>query len=402
VKMHADVAIVGGGMVGSALACALAPLGLKILVVESSAKESFDDQEYDLRVSAITSASKKLLLDIGAWPAMVNRRVFPYEHMHVWDATGSGEIHFDAAELGEPTLGYIVENRIIQAGLLDAAAKHTNISYMYNASPKLIDVYADRAVIQLRNGDEISARLVVGADGAASWVRQQMGVSTRGWSYGQKGIVATVTTTHSHQNTAWQRFMPSGPLAFLPLADKSCSIVWSVSDDKANALLQLDEVEFLDELNKALGDSPLGPVTGIGKRAAFPLRLQHALNYCKPRQVLVGDAAHSIHPLAGQGVNLGFLDVIELSDQIAQAVSARRDIGEYLLLRRYERARKGENLAMMALMDGFKRLFSNSVPPVVWLRNIGLNITDHSGPVKHAMVRRAMGLDRRTRATAGV
>lgn len=401
-KMQADVVIVGGGMVGAALACALAPLGLRVLVVESSAKESFEEQEYDLRVSAVTSASKRLFQDIGAWQTMVNRRVFPYEHMHVWDATGSGEIHFDAAELGEAALGFIIENRVIQSGLLAAAEKHDNISYLYNASPKMIDVYADRAVIQLRNGDEMSARLIVGADGAASWVRQQMGVSTRGWSYGQKGIVATVTTSQSHQNTAWQRFMPSGPLAFLPLADKACSIVWSVNEDKANHLLQLDEIDFLEALNNAMGESPLGRVTEISKRAAFPLRLQHALNYCKPRQVLVGDAAHSIHPLAGQGVNLGFLDVIELADQISQAVTTGRDIGEYLLLRRYERARKGENLAMMALMDGFKRLFSNSVAPVVWLRNIGLNITDHSGPVKHAMVRRAMGLDRRTRATANV
>jgi 2-octaprenylphenol hydroxylase len=233
--------------------------------------------------------------------------------------------------------------------------------------------------------------LVVGADGRDSLVRTVLGIATGGWGYDQRAIVCNVEPAHWHRETAWQRFLPTGPLAFLPLADGRCSIVWSADDARAEALLALDEPSFIDALEDAFQER-LGPILSIGPRAAFPLRLQYAKSYVRPRAALVGDAAHAIHPLAGQGVNLGFLDVAALGDALEHAREHGRDIGGLATLRRYERARRGDNLLMLAAMDAFKRAFGNRVPPLVVARNLGLYAADHIGPLKRAFMREALGL----------
>jgi len=405
-----DIIIVGAGMVGATLACALGSSALRIAVLEAQALpvDAPLNDDVDLRVSAITRASQRIFTATGAWPGMVARRMNAFREMHVWDAGGTtvdvpadtvdkGEIHFDSADIGEHTLGYIVENCVIQAALLDRLRSFSNITLLCPASVASMVITADGVQVGLSQAglnqvSSLTAKLIVGADGAHSKVRQLAGIATRGWSYAQKGVVATVKTELPHRDTAWQRFLPSGPLAFLPLHDGRCSIVWSTSPEHADTLVAMDETAFLEALGQAFGDK-LGKMTASpGSRAAFPLSLQHASAYTAPRLALIGDAAHTLHPLAGQGVNLGVLDAATLAEVILDAYNSGRDIGAHGLLRRYERWRKGDNLAMMALMDGFKRLFSNDLAPLRWLRIGGLRLMHRLPPAKNLIMRHAMGL----------
>lgn len=386
-----DVVIVGGGMVGATLACALGGSGLRVALVDVNAPPAWSGDEYDLRVSALTRASQHIFDGLGAWQAMVDARVSPFRDMHVWDAGGSGEIHFNSADIGEPLLGHIVENRVIVRALTQRIGAFDNIDMIHPARLTALAVSEARAVLTLDDGRRIEARLVVGADGARSGVRELAGIATRGWEYRQKAVVATVTTGRPHRETAWQRFLPAGPLAFLPLANGASSIVWSTSPEHADRLVAMDERAFLDALTGAF-DRRLGTVTGTGPRAAFPLHMQTATQYVRPRIALVGDAAHTIHPLAGQGVNLGLLDAAVLAEVLGDAQRAGKEPGALHVLRRYERWRKGDNLLTMATMDGFKRLFGTSFAPVAWLRNAGLSITDRAVPLKNFLTRQAMGL----------
>jgi 2-octaprenylphenol hydroxylase len=312
--------------------------------------------------------------------------------MHVWDATGDGNIHFDCAELAVPSLGHIIENHVIQSTLVERMQGFNNISYLAPVKAASLRVSSERAELQLEDGRQLNSKLIVGADGARSWVRETLGINTNGWAYGQKGVVCTVSTEHSHQDTCWQRFLPTGPLAFLPMTDNHSSIVWSTTEEQADELLQLDDESFMTRMTEALGDSPLGKVISTSRRAAFPLRRQHSEEYVRDRVVLVGDAAHTIHPLAGQGVNLGLLDAAALAETIGERLKKGRDIGRYSNLRKYERARKSDNLLMMASMDGFKRLFSNDNRLASVSRNLGLDITDRVIPLKHEIIHHAMGL----------
>jgi 2-polyprenylphenol 6-hydroxylase len=243
----------------------------------------------------------------------------------------------------------------------------------------------------LQNGQRLHAQLVVAADGRDSQIRQMADIATQGWDYDQHAIVATIKPEKFHQQTAWQRFMKTGPLAFLPIDDGRCSIVWSTSPSHADKLMALDDAAFCQALTQA-SESVLGEIQGIGPRGVFPLRLEHAERYIGPGLALIGDAAHAMHPLAGQGVNLGLMDAMTLADVLVDARKAGRKIGSVANLRRYERARKGSNIAMLGAMDGFKRLFSNDVIPLKLLRNLGLNLADRSGFLKQQLVRRAMGL----------
>ncbi len=384
-----EIVIVGGGMVGATLGCALAREGRNIAVVEAREPAPFDPaDDYDLRVSALSRASQRIFESLGVWDGVVSRRASPYEHMHVWDATGDGEIHFDCAELDEPNLGHIVENRVIQDALLEVLKAHDNVTWLCPASISALEVQAQQAVLTLDDGRRVSARLVVGADGARSRLRELAGIEVERHAYGQRGVVANVATDKSHQSTAWQRFLPTGPLAFLPLGDGRCSIVWSADDARAEAIMAMDDETFRRELAAALGHR-LGPVVDTTPRAAFPLAGSQASEYVRPRVALVGDAAHTIHPLAGQGANLGFLDAAALADVVAQAGD---DPGVMAMLRRYERARRGDDILMMRAMEGFKLLFGNELGPLAWLRNTGLKLADRAGPVKHELIRRAMGL----------
>jgi 2-polyprenylphenol 6-hydroxylase len=390
---HYDVLIVGGGMVGAALACALGGSALQVAVIEEhEPPDTQPGEEADLRVSAITHASRNLFRALGTWQGLCARRVCPYREMHVWDHAGSGAIHFDCTDLGEEALGHIIENRVIQAALWERMRTHANVRRVTGASVAEVTLESPAAKVRLSDERVMSARLLVAADGADSRVRTEAGIEVSGWSYEQRAVVATVRTEAGHRDTAWQRFLSNGPLAFLPLWDGRCSIVWSTTPAHATELLALPPDVFLAELQYAFGDA-LGRMLQVGPRAAFPLRLQHARAYVRPRLALVGDAAHTIHPLAGQGVNLGFLDAAALAEVLLDAEHGARDIGAYPVLRRYERWRKGDNLAMMAAMDGFKRLFTSDFGPVKWARNLGLNLVNATGPAKRLFMRRAMGLE---------
>ena len=387
-----DIVIIGGGMVGASLACALADSTLSIAVIEGhEPPANWPADSFDIRVSAITRASENLFRRLGAWEEMEAMRVQPYEAMDVWDATGSGHIHFDAAELGEPNLGHIIENRVITRALLQRLRRHDNIDTCCPTKPVRLMLRSDHAQLQLDDASLLQTPLIIGADGAHSWLRQQAGIDIQERHYRQTAVVTTVQTERHHEDTAWQCFLPSGPLAFLPLPEGRSSIVWSTSAEEAERLLALDDAEFMSELGEAFMHR-LGTVTAVGPRGAFPLKGRHAKEYVKPHLALVGDAAHTIHPLAGQGVNLGLADVEELATVVLTAHRTHRPIGSFKTLRRYERARRGDNLLMLDAMGTFKALFSNDTPGLRELRNLGLNLADHAGPLKNLIVARAMGL----------
>lgn len=390
---HYDVAIVGGGMVGSLLACALGNGPFKVCVIDQSAPASPPPDRYDLRVSAVSLASQAMFAAVGAWQGMRRRRVSPVERMHVWDGGGSGAIDFDAADMGEPCLAYIIENSVIQAALVERLHQFTNVHHLAPVSIAEIALGEGQALVALRDGRALHARLLVGADGAHSQVRAAAGIEAPAVNLDQTSMVATVRTEKPHRGVAYQKFLATGPLAFLPLDDPhACSIVWSADSARAGELMGMDEAGFGAQLQQAFGD-PLGAVQLAGARAAFPLALSHARRYCAEHVVLIGDAAHTVHPLAGQGVNLGFLDAAALAEVLTAAQTKHQDIGSLAVLRRYERWRKGENLAMVAVTGAFRYVFSNRLPGLTALRNLGLILANAAGPFKNLLMRRASGLD---------
>lgn len=392
-KEQYDVLIAGGGMVGASLACALGNTELTVGLVEAAdiPKAPAIDDPYGVRVSAITLASQCIFQNLGVWDTIEASRISPFRDMHAWDAGGDGEIHFDSAEIGEATLGHIIENQLIQAALYERCRDFENIDIIQQNAIQSFEVRENHVDLKLRSGTELKTKLLVGADGRDSGIRKMAGIATAGWEYKQTALVASVTPEKSHQETAWQRFLPAGPLAFLPLANGDCSIVWSTTPDEAKRLLELPEDDFCQQLEEAF-ESKLGKILQAGSRAVFPLRLQHATAYVKPRIALVGDAAHAIHPLAGQGVNLGLLDSATLAEVLLQNVRQGKDPGAYSSLRRYERWRKGENLSMMFAMDGFKKVFGSDFASVRLFRSLGLNLVDQALPLKNQIMRRAMGL----------
>jgi 2-octaprenylphenol hydroxylase len=387
-----DVLIVGGGMVGAALACTLGNSSLKVAVLDR-ASPAAPDTGYDQRVSAITLASQSLFENIGVWHGMVRRRVSPVREMQVWSESGSGAIHFNAAEIGEPCLAWIIENRVIQTALIERLHQFTNVHYLCPVEVADITLADNGAIVTLKDGRTLSTKLLVGADGADSEVRRVAGIDTQSLNLHQKGTVATVTTEKPHEATARQRFLTTGPLAFLPLDEPhTCSIVWSADNTRADQLLALDDATFISELQAKFGEA-LGKIKTVSPRAGFSLALSHAKAYTAPHLALVGDAAHTVHPLAGQGVNLGFLDAATLAEVLLEAVAKQKDVGAQVALRRYERWRKGDNLAMVSLTGGFRYLFGNDLPVVSQLRNWGMDITNAATPVKNFIMRRASGLE---------
>ena len=390
---HFDIIIVGAGMVGATLACGLAEEAenLKIAVIDASEPKDWDKSSYDMRVSAITRASQTLFCNIGVWEKIVEQRVSPYHDMFVWDEGGKGKLHFDSADMGEADLGHIIENRVIVKALHRRMQELPQVELFCPLKLESIEFNQNQADLILEDKTELSASLVVAADGTRSWVRQQADIAVKGWDFDQAALVTTVKTEKYHQDTAWQRFLNTGPLAFLPLTEGYSSIVWSTSPDEAKRLTDISEADFAVELEQAF-ESKLGKIESVANRAVFPLRLFETLHYVKPRLALVGDAAHTIHPLAGQGVNLGLADVSSLMEVVVDALNNKKDIGDLKVLRRYERWRRAENRSMLLAMDGLKRLFGSELPIVKDLRSLGLDITNNITPLKNLIMQQAMGL----------
>jgi 2-octaprenylphenol hydroxylase len=385
-----DVAIVGGGMVGLATAIGLANADLNVVVIDAGTIQAVSG-EPKLRVSAINKASQQLLQNLGAWQYLDDNRVSPYQKMSVWDKDGLGKIEFDAHSISETHLGSIIENDAISYALAKRASEISNLTHLEGQRLERIAFGEREAWLTLASGDNISAAVVVAADGANSWVRQQCSIPLTFWDYGHHAIVATVRTELAHDATARQAFLPGGPLAMLPLYDDHlCSIVWSVSPDQAKQLLALDEAEFSKALTAAL-DGRLGLCQVISERQSFPLRMRYARHFARHRLVLAGDAAHTIHPLAGQGVNLGFLDAASIIDTFTQLHEQGKDLGEYSHLRALERWRKAEAMEMIATMEGFKRLFAGSNPLKKAVRDIGLTLVDNVAGLKTVFIKQAMG-----------
>jgi 2-polyprenylphenol 6-hydroxylase len=387
--IHYDVIIAGGGITGLTLACALRDTGLRIGVIDQREPAAFS-QDYALRVSAINRASLKVFNAANAFEYMQQLRVSPFREMHVWDSTGTGQIHFDSAELGLDTLGYIIENNVVQLALQEVVQQTGTIDWLCPAEIESLDISEEQKRVRLADGNTLTAKLIVGADGANSIVRHAMGVELVRKSYQQQAIVCTVATEYEHQQTAWQCFLPTGPLAFLPLADGNCSIVWSLDESRVEQMMALDDEAFSERLGESF-EYRLGSVKTVSVRAVFPLGHGHVDRYVQQGIALIGDAAHNIHPLAGQGANLGIMDAACLAEVIADALYAERQWNALHTLRKYERRRKGDNRLMEATMTGFKHLFGNDNPFITEIRNIGLNVADHAGPLKQMLINQALG-----------
>jgi 2-octaprenylphenol hydroxylase len=392
-----DVIIVGAGVIGAVMASLLlarklSTAGRVAVVADQFAAAPGSDADWDLRVFALSRASERLLKVCGVWNALPATRVFPYERMCVFDAsgtpTGPGSLTFDCAELGEPNLGYIVDGKALQWQCLQAA-RAAGVVFIEGAVEAIL-AGDDEVLLRLRDGRELRGTLLAAADGTDSKARGLLGIDTAGHAYHQDALVAHVRTAQGHANTAWQRFLHTGPVAFLPLNDGRCSIVWSVARSQADLLRAMDNEAFGHALTEASG-AALGECTLGSKLASFPLKLQYAVDYARPRAVLLGDAAHVVHPLAGQGLNLGLLDCAALSEVLGEAGGAA-NFGDYKQLRRYERWRRSENVIAAAALDGLERLFSNSDARSVGLRTFGLSAVARMPLLKRGFAQRALGV----------
>lgn len=394
--MQVDVIIIGGGAVGLTLAARLVPTGLRIALVDAQPKPTVNPLATpDARVVALNLASKDILMSAHAWNHIDVDAAAAFVAMQVWDAHGFGNIYFDSDDLGEKALGYIVRNRNLQTALWHYLQSVQTVVDYTGHHVAAIEQYDDGVQVQLMAKEAMPAltlfgRLLVGADGAQSYVRRTLGVEVHQRDYEQSAIVATLTHEQPHESIARQSFLPEGPLAFLPLHDAhTSSIVWSTSREQAQHLSSLSPDEFCSECASAF-HYRLGRVTSASLPLMFPLQMQHAKSYVQENIVLIGDAAHTIHPLAGQGLNLGLQDANTLANVIAHAHARGRNFASYATLRAYERARKGPNWLMMGVMESFHRLFTASSPTVSLLRNYGLNVADKSC-LKYFFMRKAAG-----------
>jgi 2-octaprenylphenol hydroxylase len=392
-----DVIVVGAGMVGASFACLFAKTNpeLQVALIEAHQTSVYNSENFDPRVAALTEKSRNLLERCGAWGQISTKRVSPYMAMEVWDAEGTGRIQFSCQDVHQPNLGHIVENSLVVESLIAEVKNLSNIEFLCPVSVANYSASEQHVTLVLEDGRELFAPLLVAADGGNSTIRQQFNFATREWDYGHSAIVTTVQTEQVNQQTAWQRFMPTGPLALLPL-DKSgdqrySSLVWSQESEEAERLMAMDDAEFCRALSFA-SEHCLGQITSIDKRFSIPLRQRHAKDYVVERVALLGDSAHTIHPLAGQGVNLGFADVAALEETLSSAAKRGSDLGSLMTLNKYQRQRKPENLTMMAAMEGFKRLFSADNLAIRLMRNIGLSQVDKLKPVKNEIIKQVMGL----------
>jgi 2-octaprenylphenol hydroxylase len=384
--MDLDVVIIGGGLVGASLATALKSSGLSIGLLESQPASANNDG-WDSRIYAISPGNAKFLEECGAWQHLDMGRVQAVHAMRVFGDEGA-ELDFSAYEIGAPELNFIVENRLLQQALWQALEQQDNLTLFHPARCASLAWHDDYAQLSLQDGREIRAKLIVGADGRDSWVRQQAGITATPSLYQQHGVVANFTAENPHRGTAFQWFQPNGILALLPLPQQMVSMVWSVSPDKSAALLALPHEELCAEVATA-SHHTLGELKLVTAPAAFPLRLLNLPRIIASRLALVGDAAHNVHPLAGQGVNLGFRDARELANVLLLR-GAQADCGDAHLLRRYERARREDIVSMQLTTDALKHLFNNNNPLLRRLRNLGLSVTDRIVPLKKMLSRHAL------------
>jgi len=392
------VLVAGAGVVGLATAALLATGRcadrLRVVVLDARGTPRWRAEDMDPRVYALSRASQQLLAHVGAWDEIAEARASPYRRMRVWegaDAYAPSALDFDSAEIGEPDLGHIVEDRLLRTVLADRLAATREAQLVIGAEIETVETLSTEVAVALKDGGSLRGAVLLAADGSDSTVRRLLDLPVTGHRYEQTAVVTHVTSTGEHQSTAWQRFLPGGPLALLPLADGRSSIVWSLPTADAERLLAASDAKFLVELGAATA-GVLGELTACSKRVGFPLRAMHAQKYAAPRVALLGDAAHTVHPLAGQGMNLGILDAASVVAVIEDALVAGEDIGDLKVLRRYERERKGDNLAMLAAFDGLNRLFR--LPG--WaapMRALGLRAVEAADPVKRLLMQKALGLE---------
>lgn len=390
-KQKFDVVIIGGGMVGAAVASCLGNSELQVALIETQTPSPFSqEQAHDLRVSALSIASKNIMQTLGAWQAVTDRRYCPFKRMRVWE--DMGDTTFNCDDIRQQVLGYIVENRVIQLAFLDTLPSFPNIKLFMPCNVNKINYNGKETEILLENGEQITANLLVAADGGHSRVRQSVGIGVTSWDYNQQALVIYVETAYPQQDITWQRFVPTGPQAFLPLTGNFASLVWYHSPDEVRRLQTLAYPDLLKEMELAFPDC-LGDIKQILGCTSFSLKRQHAQQYLKQGVVLVGDAAHMINPLAGQGVNIGLLDAAALAEVLVKAKEQGKDIADLNVLKEYEKLRRNENLKMMTLMDMFYLFFSNNVFPVKFVRNFGLGFAQRISPVRHLVMKMAMGLE---------
>ncbi len=395
-----DIVIVGAGITGLTVAALLAHSKnaerLRVKIVDAGKRPAFDlSEDVSLRVSAIASGSSDIFASIGVWQDILGQRACPYRDMRVWDASGYFEgpdtLRFEAAEFAVSELGFIVENTLIQHAVLQQLDA---VKQAVEFETPIISIAQsdDRFSVDFANGETITADLIVGADGAGSFVRNSAGITVDAWAYPQSAFVTHLRPEKSHQYTAWQRFLRNGPVALLPLQDGRVSVVWSTTPEEADKAIAASNDELSDMLSEAT-DHVLGRLVPEGPRGSFPLKAQHANNYVLPGLALVGDAAHAVHPLAGQGANLGLADAARLVNVLDEAIGNDEYPGDMPVLRRYERARKGANQTMLYFIDSLNRLFLSESDSVAKLRGSGMRLFNLSGPIREQAVHVALGLN---------
>lgn len=397
-KRAHDIVIAGGGTIGLATAALLATgehaSAFRIVVLDAGAfPERPQSHEIPLRVSALSPASTGTLDRVGAWASVAAGPCCAYDRMRVWDASappeGSATLAFDADEFGVPHLGYVAANEHVRAALLDVLAA-TSVKLRFDAPIAGLDDSHERPRLTLVDGTRLDADLIIAADGARSFVRDAAGIALKSRIYRQTAFVTHVETERPHCDTAWQRFLPEGPIGLLPLTDGRVSIVWSTTPDQAAAAAEADR-STLDAMLTEAADGVLGSMTVAGPRGSFPLAARHATEYVRAGIALVGDAAHTVHPLAGQGANLGLADALVLVDVLESAAASGEHPGDRPVLRRYERQRRADNAAMMFFLTGLNRLFASDSPLIGEIRKAGMALFNRSGPIREKAVGVALG-----------